>query len=79
MGDLTIKKEFSDRTFTTLCINGLTVEEMNRVLLRHSELGDIMEKHGKGSYYDAWHNGYGIYGITHVGEHLFVRIGNSCD
>ena len=79
MSDLTIKKEFGDRVYDTMCIDGLTVEEMNEVLSDHDKLGDIMESHGLGDTYSCWHNGYGIYGIRHVGGHLFVKIGNSCD
>lgn len=77
--DLKIKEEYRDRTFTTLSIEGLSVEEMNEVLSNHNKLGDVMAKHGMGGMYDCWHNGYGIYGIRHVGGHLFVKIGNSCD
>jgi hypothetical protein len=76
---LTIQKEFSDRIYDTMCVDGLTVEEMSEVLLDNSALGKIMTKHGLGGTYSCWHNGYGIYGIRHVGEHLFVTIGNSCD
>lgn len=76
---LTIQKEFSDRIYDTMCVDGLTVEEMNEILLNNSALGRIMTKHGCGGTYSCWHNGYGIYGIRHVGEHLFVTIGNSCD
>ena len=79
MNNLTIKEEYRDRYYDTLCIDGLTVEEMNEILSNHSALGDIMEKHGMGKTYEYWHNGYGIYGIRHVGSHLFVQIGNSCD
>ena len=79
MNNLTIKEEYRDRYYDTLCIDGLTVEEMNEILSNHSALGDVMEKHGMGNTYSCWHNGYGIYGIRHVGGHLFVQIGNSCD
>ena len=79
MSELTIKEEFHDRTFTTLCIDGLSVAEMNTILANHDALGDIMSHHGHGSAYTSWKCGYGIYGIRHVGGHLFVTIGNSCD
>lgn len=79
MDNVTLKKEYGDRFFDTMCIDGLSVDEMNEILSNHNKLGDIMAKHGMGSTYDCWHNGYGIYGIRHVGGHLFVKVGNSCD
>ena len=79
MNNLTIQKEFGDRIYDTMCVDGLTVEEMNEILSNHSALGRIMNQHGLGGTYSCWHNGYGIYEIRHVGEHLFVKIGNSCD
>lgn len=79
MDKLKIEESSHDRWYTTLIIEGLSVEEMNQVLEHHDALGDVMEKHGMGNTYKCWHNGYGIYGIRHFGGHLLVMIGNSCD
>jgi hypothetical protein len=83
--DLKIEKQYSDRTFTTLLIEGFSPEEMNEILhpKEHKStddaLCDLLEKHGYGDTANCWHNGYGIYGIRHFGGHLMVEIGNSCD
>jgi hypothetical protein len=78
--DITIKEEYRDRCFTTLCIDGFSVEEMNEILAkRETALGEIMYNHGMGGTFQCWKCGYGIYSISHVGGHLFVQIGNSCD
>ena len=77
--ELTITEEYRDRIFVTYCIDGISVEEMNEILEYHPNLGRVMTRHGLGGTYSCWHNGYGIYGISHVGGHLFVKIGNSCD
>lgn len=79
MNDLKIQQEYEDNTYKTMSIEGLSVNEMNTILANHDTLGDIMTMHGYGKQYAVWHNGYGIYGISHVGGHLFVRIGKSCD
>lgn len=79
MNDLIIKEEYRDNTYTTMSIEGLSVEEMSQVLEDNKSLGDVMANHDLGRTYIQWHNGYGIYGIRHVGGHLFVTIGNSCD
>lgn len=76
---ITIETVSEDRHYTTKCITGLSVEEMNEVLNNHDALGEVMEKHGMGNTYECWHNGYGIYSIRHIGGHLLVEIGNSCD
>lgn len=76
---LQIEEASRDRTYKTMCITGLSVEEMNEVLDNHDALGEVMEKYGMGSTYRCWHNGYGIYSIRHIGGHLLVEIGNSCD
>lgn len=69
-----------DRYFTTICITGLTVEEMNDVLTRgETGLQEVMENHGDGNTFTCWKCGYGIYSIRHCGADLFVQIGNSCD
>lgn len=78
--DLKIKEEYHDRTFTTLSIEGLSVEEMHQILdVSHASLEEILDKHGLVGTYKYWRDGFGIYGIRHVGGHLFVTIGNSCD
>ena len=74
-----IEQVSKDRTFTTLCLSELTPEEVDSVVHDHDALADVMEKHGNGSTYDCWHNGYGIYSIRHFGGNLLVEIGNSCD
>ena len=77
--ELKIKYEYGDRYYDTISIDGLSVDEMNEILSNHSALGRIMEEHGLGQTYNEWKNGWGIYGIRHVGRHLFVTTGNNCD
>lgn len=78
--NVTIKEEFRDNTFRTMCIDGLSVTEVDEILKRGDDaLGEIMSKHGMKNTFNCWKCGYGIYGIRHVGGHLFVLIGNSCD
>ena len=77
--DLKIERVSKDWVFTTLCISGLSVDEMNEILNRHDALGEVMEKHGMGDTYTYWKCGFGIYSINHCGGDLFVQIGNSCD
>jgi len=79
MSDLKIETAYSDRIFTTMCINGFSPKEMNEILEDRDALGKLMEKHGHGNTYECWHNGYGIYSVRHCGGDLFVQIGNSCD
>ena len=88
---LHIEESYRDNTFTTFCVEGLSVKEMNAVLNAESTgqdqrdvLVNVMGKHENDTRYggniaEAWRNGYGIYGIRHVGGHLFVQVGNSCD
>ena len=77
---LMYKVEFADRLTTTLCVNGLSVDEMTTVLNEScSGLEKVMKKHGQWQLYNEWRNGCGIYGIRHVGEHLFVIVGNNYD
>ena len=88
---LHIVKEYSDNYFDTFSVEGLSVEEMNAVLnARDNGLDDcdvlveVMSKHDNDSHYgkniaEGWRRGYGIYGIRHVGGHLFVQVGNHCD
>ena len=78
--NVTLKEEFRDNTFTTMCIDGLSVAEVDDILKRGDDaLGEVMRKHGMVNTFNCWKCGYGIYGIRHVGGHLFVMIGNSCD
>ena len=83
--DLKIERQYSDRTFTTMLIEGFTPEEMDEILNpknhehRDDALCDYLEQYGCKDLANCWHNGYGIYGIRHFGGHLLVEIGNSCD
>ena len=80
VGNLHLEVVSKDNTYQTICVTGLSVEEMNDVLENGNDaLGNVMEKNGAGSVFTSWHNGYGIYSIRHVGGHLFVQIGNSCE
>ena len=83
----TLKIEVSsrDRTFTTYVIEGLSVDEMNRILNPQpdgsnmdSRLQEILNSHNPGLG-DDWRWGYGIYGVKHFGGHLLVTVGNSCE
>ena len=88
---LHIEKSYSDNYFDTFCVEGLSVKEMNEILTasengldRRDVLVTVMNKHDNDSSYgkniaEGWRNGYGIYGISHVGGHLFVQVGNHCD
>ena len=88
---LHIEKSYSDRCFDTYIVEGLSVEEMNKVLNARAEgkddrdvLVEVMDQHDNDSWYGkniagAWKWGYGIYGIKHFGGHLLVKVGNSCD
>lgn len=85
--DLHIEVIAKDRYYDHLCIDGLSVEEMNYILDgngdgkedRRDRLVAVMNKRTNSTMYDAWKWGYGIYSIRHVGGHLFVEIGNNCD
>ena len=69
-----------DWLYTTMCISGLTVAEMNDILTRGEDaLGEVMALHGAEGAFTCWKCGYGIYSIRHCGGDLFVQIGNSCD
>ena len=77
---MVIEEVAHDRTFTTMCISGLSVAEVNEILDgRADALCDVLERHGEGSLATCWKCGYGIYSIRHCGENVFVQIGNSCD
>lgn len=86
MDDLEFEKVSHNHTFTTECISGLSVEEMDYILDGNGDGKDIddrlcetLNKRTNSTMYDAWRYGYGIYGIKHFGGHLLVTIGNSCD
>lgn len=80
MKDLKIEHQYSDRYYSTVMIEGFSVEETNEILNRGSDaLCELLEKHGYGDIANCWHNGYGIYGIKHFGGHLLVKTGNNCD
>ena len=88
---LHIEKSSSDRCFNTFIVEGLSVDEMNKILNARNNgfderdvLVEVMSKHDNDSSYgkniaESWRNGYGIYGIRHFGGHLIVTVGNSCD
>lgn len=91
MAMLHIEKTGSDRCFDHYSVEGLSVEEMNEILnARHNGkddrdvLVDVMSRHENDSWYgkniaSGWRWGYGIYSIRHIGGHLLVEVGNSCD
>lgn len=88
---LHIEKSSSDRCFNTFIVEGLSVDEMNKILNARDNgaderdaLVEVMRKHDNDSSYgkniaEGWRNGYGIYGIRHFRGHLIVTVGNSCD
>jgi len=88
---LHIEKVSSDRYYDFYTVEGLTVDEMNYVIdgngdgkIREDRLVEVMSKHDNDSWYgrsiaDAWRWGYGIYSIRHIGGHLLIEVGNSCD
>ena len=86
-----IEKVSSDRYYDFFTVEGLTVDEMNYVIdgngdgkRREDRLVEVMSKHDNDSWYgkniaEGWKWGYGIYSIRHIGGHLLVEVGNSCD
>ena len=91
MAMLHIEKTSSDRCFNYYSVEGLSVEEIKQITEARSNgkddrdvLVEVMSKHDNDSSYgkniaEGWRWGYGIYHIGHVGGHLFVEVGNSCD
>ena len=91
MATLHIEKEFSERYFDTYSIEGLSVEEIDKILTARDNgkderdvLVEVMDQHDNDSWYgkniaSGWRCGYGIYSIRHIGGHLLVRVGNNCD
>lgn len=78
VGNLTLEIASQDKTYTTICITGLSVGEMNDVLGNgNTALQTVMEKNNAGDVYERWENEFGIYSIRHVGGHLFVMIGRA--
>ena len=90
-GKLHIEKTSSDRWYNYFSVDGLSIEDMNAVLNANKEgkdqqdvLVDVMNQYDNDSYYgqniaECWRNGYGIYHIGHIGGHLLIEVGNSCD
>ena len=88
---LHIEKVSSDRYYDFYTVEGLTVEEMNFVIdgydsstSKADRLVEVMSKHDNDSSYgknivEGWRWGYGIYSIRHIGGHLLIEVGNSCD
>jgi len=88
---LHIEKVSSDRYYDFYTVEGLTVDEMNYVIdgngdgkRREDRLVEVMSKHDNDSWYgkniaEGWRWGYGIYSIRHIGGHLLIEVGNSCD
>ena len=84
MNDLKVELQYSDSTYNTYLIEGLSVKEQNTILNSDSFsemksiLADILDEYKPGLG-TRWHNGYGIYGINHFGGNLLVKVGRSCD
>ena len=88
---LHIEKAYSDNTFNTFIVEGLSVDETQEILTAHANgkderdvLVDVMGRHENDSDYgqniaEGWRWGYGIYDIRHFGGHLLVEVGKSCD
>ena len=88
---LHIEKVSSDRYYDFYTVEGLTVDEMNYVIdgngdgkRQEDRLVEVMNKHDNDSWYgkniaEGWRWGYGIYSIRHIGGHLLIEVGNSCD
>lgn len=87
---LHIQREYANPGMNTYSIEGLSVEEMKKILYaptweqQRTILAELLDEHENDyqsghSLGTCWHNGYGIYDIRHVGGHLFVNVGNSCD
>lgn len=87
---LHIEKSYSGCGIDTFLINGLSIEETNRILNAREQgkddrdvLAEILDAHENdyrnGNIGTCWRYGYGIYSIRHFGGHLIVEVGNSCD
>lgn len=78
VGNLTLEIASQDSTYTTMCVTGLTVDEMNDVLANgNTALWRVMMKNGAEDVYERWEKEFGIHSIRHVGGHLFVMIGRA--
>lgn len=86
MGKLHIQREYG----CTYSIEGLSPKEMDSILnaetwdQKRNTLTDLLDKHDNDyqpghSLGTCWGCGYGIYDIRHVGGHLFVTTGSTCD
>ena len=89
MERLHIEESSHEKHFVTMCVEGLSVSEMNEIIDMDSfeekcdALCRVMGKHENDSKIgrniaNVWYRGNGIYSIRHVGGHLFVRIGKNC-
>ena len=88
---LHVEQVSRDRYFDFYTIEGFTVEEMDYIIKGNGdgvEMNDrfvnVMSKYRNDSWYgknvaEAWRWGYGIYSIKHIGGHLLIEVGNSCD
>lgn len=88
---LHIEKQYSTPGLETYLIDGLSVEEMDRILNAEHDgkelrdvLADILDEHDNDlrngqNIGTCWRWGYGIYSIRHFGGSLLVTVGNSCD
>ena len=87
---LHIEKSYSGCGIDTFLINGLSIEETNRILNAREQgkddrdvLAEILDAHENdyrnGNIGTCWRYGYGIYSIRHFGGHLIVEVCNSCD
>ena len=91
MAMLHIEKTSSDRWYDYYSVEGLSVEEIKQITEARANgkddrdvLVEVMSKHDNDSSYgkniaEGWRWGYGIYHIGHIGGHLLVEVGNSCD
>lgn len=91
MATLHIVKTGSDRWYDYYSVEGLSVDEIKQITEAHLNgkdsrdvLVEVMSKYDNDSSYgkniaEGWKCGYGIYHIGHVGGHLLVEVGNSCE
>ena len=85
MDPFKIELTSKDRTFSYYTITGLSVKEMNRIFdpqddgsTQEERLATIIDSHTP-NLGTQWLCGYGICSIKHVGGHLLLTVGNSCD
>ena len=90
-GTLHIEKTSSDRWYNYYSVEGFDTADLNAILNARKDgkdqrdvLVEIMSKYDNDSRYghniaEGWRWGYGIYHIGHIGGHLLIEVGNSCD